>query len=72
MGSASSESRSRCAAFFSSSTFISSQTNRPAWLVRAGSVKTKALIERQVCHQGAQASMKSGSFWARASARAFA
>ena len=34
-------------------------------------MKTKALIERQVCHQGAQASMKSGSFCARASPRAF-
>jgi hypothetical protein len=57
--------------FFSSSMLMASQTNCPARLVREESGKTNSLIERQVCHQGAQASMKSGSVRARASASAF-
>ena len=60
--------RSGAFCFFSVS--ISSQTNRPACRVRDLSVKTKALIDRQVCHHGAQASMKSGTLRARASASA--
>jgi hypothetical protein len=58
------------AAFRAFSVSIESQTNCPACFARALSVKTKVLIERQVCHQGAQASTKIGSFLARASARA--
>ncbi len=58
------------AAFADFSVSIESQTNCPACFARALSVKTKALIERHVCHQGAQASTKIGSFFARASARA--
>jgi hypothetical protein len=49
---------------------MESQTNCPACFARAGSVKTNALIERHVCHQGAQASTKIGTFFERASARA--
>ena len=52
--------------FFASSVLTESQTNCPARFARDSSVKTKALIERQVCHQGAQASAKIGSFRARA------
>ena len=48
-----------------------SQTNRPAYRSRALSVKTKARIERHVCHHGAQASTKSGAFFAFATASAF-
>jgi hypothetical protein len=47
-----------------------SQTNRPACRARASFVKTVALIERHVCHQGAQASMNSGTLRAFASATA--
>src|SRR5215471_4174790 len=50
------------AAFCGFSVSIESQTNCPACFVRALSVKTNALIERHVCHQGAQASTKIGSF----------
>ena len=49
---------------------ISSQTNRPACRARDLSVKTKARIERHVCHHGAQASMKIGMCLARATASA--
>src|SRR5687768_10547576 len=61
----------RAFAFFAFSTSMPSQTNRPASLAREGSVKTNALIERQVCHQGAQDSTKIGrlDFLASASAR---
>ena len=57
-------------AFPGFSVSIESQTNRPACRASALSVKTKALIERHVCHQGAQASTNIGSFFARASTRA--
>ena len=57
-------------AFFAFSVSIESQTNCPACFARALSVKTKALIERHVCHQGAQASTKIGRFFARACASA--
>ena len=59
------------AAFFVFSVSIESQTNCPACFARALSVKTKALIERHVCHQGAQASTKIGSFFCRARASAW-
>jgi hypothetical protein len=52
------------------SVFIESQTNCPARRWRDWSVKTKALIERHVCHQGAQASMKRGTPRDRACASA--
>ena len=55
--------------FFSVS--IDSQTNWPARAASVLSEKTKARIDRHVWHQGAQASTKSGSFRARASASAF-
>src|SRR5262245_54726993 len=58
------------AAFCGFSVSIESQTNCPACFARALSVKTKALIERHVCHQGAQASTKIGSFLDFASANA--
>ena len=58
------------AAFAAFSVSMESQTNCPACFARALSVKTNALIERHVCHQGAQVSTKIGSFFARASARA--
>ena len=70
VGTASPGNFTRNGAFFSSSVLMASQTNCPARLVREGSGKTNSLIERQVCHQGAQASMKSGSFRDRASASA--
>ena len=54
--------------FFSVS--IESQTNWPARAASDLSEKTKACIERHVWHHGAQASTKSGSFRARASASA--
>ena len=60
----------RTAAFSRFSVLIESQTNRPACRPSALSVKTKALMERQECHQGAQVSRKIGFFSARASARA--
>src|SRR3954452_8908857 len=50
----------RKAVFFASSVSIESQTNCPAYRSRDLSVKTKALIERQVCHHGAHASTKTG------------
>ena len=53
-------------AFFAFSVSIESQTNCPACFARALSVKTKALSERHVCHQGAQASTKMGTFFSRA------
>ena len=59
------------AAFCVFSVSIESQTNCPACFVRALSVKTKALRERHVCHQGAQFSTKIGRFLARACASAF-
>ena len=59
------------AAFCAFSVSIESQTNWPACFARALSVKTNARIERQVWHHGAHASAKIGSFFARASARAF-
>ena len=51
-------------AFAAFSVSIESQTNRPACRERDGSVKTNALIDRQVCHQGARASAKIGSWHA--------
>ena len=62
--------RSCIAALCSFSVSTASQTNRPASALSDSSVKTNAFIERQVCHQGAHASMKRGSFFAFASARA--
>ena len=53
---------------FSPST--SSQTNCPACRASEASVKTNAFIERHVCHQGADASMKIGTLRVRASASA--
>ena len=52
------------------SVLIESQTNCPACRLRDPSVKTAALIARHVCHQGAHASTKIGSVWARAAASA--
>ena len=58
-------------AFPDFSVSIESQTNCPACFARVLSVKTKALRERHVCHQGAQFSTKIGRFLARASTSAF-
>lgn len=59
------------AAFSRFSVLTESQTNRPACRSSALSVKTKAFIERHVCHQGAQASKKIGLPEAFAEASAF-
>jgi len=61
----------RNSAFCVFSVSIESQTNCPACFERALSVKTNALIERHVCHQGAQFSTKMGTFFERASESAF-
>jgi hypothetical protein len=58
------------AAFCAFSVSIESQTNCPACFARVLSVKTKALRERHVCHQGAQFSTKIGRFLVRASTSA--
>jgi hypothetical protein len=47
-----------------------SQTNRPACFFNDASVKTSARKKRQVCHHGAHASTKIGSFRCFASATA--
>jgi hypothetical protein len=70
VGTASKGNFTRKGAFLWSSMLMASQTNCPARLVREGSGKTNSLIERHVCHQGAQLSTKSGSLRDRASASA--
>ena len=57
--------RNDALAEFSVST--ASQTNCPAYRSSALSVNTNARMERHVCHHGAQASAKSGTFFRFAS-----
>ncbi len=70
VGHASMGKRPRNGALDGCSVSISSQANRPACLRSASSVKTEARRKRQLCHQGAQASMNSGTWRARACASA--
>ena len=70
VGQASMGNRSTNAKLLGFSVSMSSQANCPASFSRRASVRTLARMKRQVGHQGAQTSTTSGTFRARASARA--